>query len=73
MIEQVFHATQRVRNPFDGGQRGGISIRELAGKKELIVVHVASEWQHAAILTKALRVTLFQRRRKALLNLPAEK
>ena len=23
MIEQVFHATQRVRNPFDGRQRGG--------------------------------------------------
>ena len=23
MIEQVFHATQRVRNHFDGGQRGG--------------------------------------------------
>ena len=23
MIEQVFHATQRARNHFDGGQRGG--------------------------------------------------
>ena len=38
-------------------------IRELVGKKELKVVHVASEWQH---------VKLFKRHRKALLNLPAE-
>ena len=48
-------------------------IRELVEKKELEVVHVASEWQHADILTKALHVKLFKRQRKALLNLPAEK
>ena len=46
-------------------------IRELVEKKELKVVHVASEWQHADILTKALHVKLFTRHRKALLNLPA--
>ena len=46
-------------------------IRDLVEKKELKVVHVASEWQHADILTKALHVKLFKRHRKALLNLPA--
>ena len=48
-------------------------IRELVGKKELKVVHVASECQHADILTKALQITLFKWHRKALLNLPTEK
>ena len=47
-------------------------ICELVGKNEPKVVHVASEWQHGDILTKALHVTLFKRHRKALLNLPAE-
>ena len=47
-------------------------IREVVGKKELNVVHVASEWQHADIITKALHITLFKRHRKALLNLLAE-
>ena len=47
-------------------------IRELVGKKELKVVHVASDWQHADILTKVLHLTLFKRHRKALLNLPTE-
>ena len=46
-------------------------IRELVEKKELKVVHLASEWQHADILTKALHVKLFKRHCKALLNLPA--
>ena len=46
-------------------------IRELIEKKELKVVHVASEWQNADIFTKALHVKLFKRHRKALLNLPA--
>ena len=46
-------------------------IRELVEKMELKVVHVASEWQHADILTKALHVKLFKLHRKALLNLPA--
>ena len=46
-------------------------IRELVESKELKVVHVASEWQHADILTKALHVKLFKRHRRALLNLPA--
>ena len=35
-------------------------------------MHVASESQHAGILTKVQHVTLFKRHRKALLNLPAE-
>ena len=47
-------------------------IRELVGKKEPKVVHLASEWQHADILTKALHVTLSKLHRKALLNLPTE-
>ena len=47
------------------------SIRELVEEKEAKAVHVASEWQHADILTKALYVKLFKRPRKALLNVPA--
>ena len=46
-------------------------VRELVEKKELNVVHVASEWQHAETITKALHVKLFKRHRKALSNLPA--
>ena len=46
-------------------------VRELVEKKELKVVHVASKWQHADLLTKTLHVKLFKRHRKALLNLPA--
>ena len=64
-------------NPLSSGRSKHIDvrghfIRELVGKKGLKVVHVASEWQHADILPKALHVTLFKRHRKALLNLPAE-
>ena len=46
-------------------------ICELVEKKELKVVHVTSEWQHADILTKALYVKLFKRHHKEVLNLPA--
>ena len=58
-------------NPLSSGRNKPIDvrwhfIRGLVGKKELKVVHVASEWQYADILTKALRVTLFKRHRKAL-------
>ena len=65
-----------VENPLSLGRSKHIDvrwhfIRELVEKKELKVVHVASEWQHADILTKALHVKLFKRHRKALLNLPA--
>ena len=49
----------------------GHFIHELVDKKELKVVHVASEWQHADMPTKALHVKLFKRHRAALLNLPA--
>ena len=40
-------------------------VRELVAKKELKVVHVASEWQ--------LYLKMSKQHRKALLNLPAEK
>ena len=64
-------------NPLSSGRSKQIDvvrwhfIRELVEKKELKVVHVASEWQHADIPTKALHVKLFKRHRKALLNLLA--
>ena len=38
----------------------GHFIRELVKKKELKVVHVASGWQHANILTEALHVKLLK-------------
>ena len=64
------------KNPLSSGRSKHIDvrwhfIRELVEKKELKVVNVASEWQHADILTKALHVKLFKRHRKALLNMPA--
>ena len=64
-------------NPLSSGRSKLIPvrwhfIREQVEKKELKVVHAASEWQHAEILMKALHVKLFKRHRKALLNLPAE-
>ena len=43
-------------------------IRKLVEKKELKVVHVTSEWQHADILTKSLHIKLFKRHRKTLLK-----
>ena len=70
-------AKAMVENPLRSGRNKHIDvrwhcIRELVEKKELKVVDMASEWQHADILTKALHVKLFKRHRKALLNLPAE-
>ena len=67
---------ETAENPLSSGRSKHIDvrwhfIRELVENKELKVVHVASEWQHADILTKALHVKLFKRHRKALLNLPA--
>ena len=60
-------------NSLSSGRRKHIDvmwhfIREVVEKKSK-VVHVASEWQHADILTKALHVKLLKRHRKALLNL----
>ena len=66
-------------DPLSSGRSKHIDLRwhfvrelELVGKEELKVMHVASEWQHADIRTKALHVTPFKRHRKAMLNLPAE-
>ena len=66
-----------IENPFSSGRSKHIDvrwhfIRELVEEKELKVVHVASQWQHADTPTKTLYVTLFKRHRKALLNLLAE-
>ena len=75
-IEDNEGAKATAENPLSSGRSKHIDvrwhfIRELVENKELKVVHVASEWQHADILTKALHVKLFKRHRKALLNLPA--
>ena len=76
LMEDNEGAKAMAENPFSLGRSKHIDvrwhfIRELVEKKELKVVHVASEWLHANILTKALHVKLFKRHRKALLNLPA--
>ena len=65
-------AKAMAENPLSSGRSKHVGVRwhfihELVEKKELKVVYVASEWQHADILTKAL----FKRHRTALLNLPA--
>ena len=62
-------AKAMAENPLSLGRSKHIDvrrhfIRELVWRKELKVVHGESEWQHADILTKALHVTLFKRRRK---------
>ena len=69
-IEDNEVAKAMVENPLSSGRSKHIDvrchfIRELV-EKELKVVHVASEWQHADILTKALHVKLFKRHRKTL-------
>ena len=75
-LEDNEGAKAMAENPLSSGRSKHIDvrwhfIRELVEKKELKVVHVASEWQHADILTKALHVKLFKQHRKVLLNLPA--
>ena len=50
-------AKAMAENPLSSGRSKHIDvrwnfIRELVEKKELKVVHIASEWQHADILTK---------------------
>ena len=74
MMEDNEGAKAMADNPLSLGRSKDIYvrwhfIRELVKKKELKVVYVASEWQHADILTKALHLNLFKRHRKALLNL----
>ena len=76
LIEDNEGAKAMAENPLSSGRSKHIDarwqfIRELVEKKELKVVHVASEWQHADIPTKALHLKLFKRPRKALLSLPA--
>ena len=75
-LEDNKGAKAMAENPLSSGRSKHIDVRwhfihELVEKKELKVVHVASEWQHADMLTKALHLKLFKRHRKALLNLPA--
>ena len=76
LMEDNEGAKAMAENPLSSGRSKHIDVRwhftrELVEKKELKVVHVASEWQHADILTKALHEKLFKRHRKALLNLTA--
>ena len=71
LMEDNEGAKAMSENPLSSGRSKHIDVRwhfihELVKKKELKVVHVASEWQHADILTKALHVKLFKRHRKAL-------
>ena len=59
LVEDNEGAKAMAENPLSSGRSKHIDvrwhyIRELVEKKELKVVHVASEWQHADILTKAL-------------------
>ena len=76
LMEDNEGAKAMAENPLSSGRSKHIDvrwhfIRELVEKKELKIVHVASEWRHADILTKALHVKLLNRHRKVLLNLPA--
>ena len=76
LMEDNEGAKAIAENPLSSGRSKHIDVRwhfigELVEKKDLKAVHVASEWQHADILTKALHVKLFKRHRKALSNLPA--
>ena len=65
LMEDNEGAKAMAENPLSSGRSKHIDvkwhfIRELVEKIELKVVHVASEWQHADILTKALHVKLFK-------------
>ena len=45
-------------------------LRDFVESGDAKIVHVASEWQHADVLTKALPASLLKRYRAALMNLP---
>ena len=45
-------------------------LRDLVEPGDAKIVHVATEWQHEDMLTKALSATLFKRHRAAFMNLP---
>ncbi|CAM9967793.1 unnamed protein product [Sphacelaria rigidula] len=60
--------------PFSSGHSKHIDvrwhfIRDLVRTGAVKIIHVHSEWQHAGILTKPLRITLFKRHRRALMNI----
>ena len=76
LVEDHEGAKAMAENPLSSGRSKHIYvrwhfIRELVENKGVKVMHVASEWQHAKILTKELHVKLFKQHCKALLNLPA--
>ena len=67
-------AVQLAQNPITNSNSKHIDVRhhflrELVRQRDIIVVQVPSEFQHADILTKALAFDLFTFHRKFLMNL----
>ncbi|CAM9889276.1 unnamed protein product [Sphacelaria rigidula] len=61
-------------NPFSSGRSKDIDVRllfvrDLVRAGEMRIVHVDSEWHHADIFTTPLPTTLFERHRRALMNI----
>ena len=75
ILEDNKGAKAMAENPLGSGRSKHINVRwhflrDLVGSGDAKIVHVASECQHADVLTKALPATLFKRQRAALMNLP---
>ena len=74
MLEDNQGAVQLAQNPITNSNSKHIDVRhhflrELVRQRDIKVVHVRSEFQHADILTKALAFDLFAFQRKFLMNL----
>ena len=74
ILEDNEGAKAMAENPLSSGRSKHIDmrwhfLRDLVESGDAKIVHVASEWQYADVLTKALLATLFKRHRAALTNL----
>ena len=75
ILEDNERAKAMAENPLSSGRSKHIDVRwhflrDLVESRDAKIAHVASEWQHADVLTKSLPPTLFERHRAALINLP---
>ena len=65
ILEDNEGAKAMAENPLSSGRSKHIDVRwhflrDLVESGDAKIVHVASEWQHADVLTKALPATLFR-------------
>ena len=74
ILEDNEGAKAMAENSLSSGRSKHIDVRwhflrDLVESGDAKIVHVASEWQHADVLTKALPAIRFKKHRAALMNL----